>query len=95
MLATDTAKVQNTMFNRLIDGLPTVVSGTLRSPFDLASMTAGVNGGGGQQCGRRQQWRHYGADLRIGGGQQASFAVRLDGTSADINRGGLDSVVGP
>ncbi len=81
-LATDNAKAQNAMSNKLIEGLPTVVMGTLRSPFTLASMTAGVNGGAGSAT------EIYGSDLRIGGGQQASWAVLLDGTSANTNRGG-------
>src|SRR5207253_7603195 len=65
----DNAKVQNTVSDELIEGLPTVVSDNMRSPFDLAVITAGVNGGD--------------QDFRIAGGQAASFGVMLDGASAN------------
>ena len=81
-LVTENAKVQNTMSSRLIEGLPTVVMGTLRSPFTLAAMTAGVNGGAGSSSDI------YGQDLRIGGGQMGDWGLLLDGTSANTNRGG-------
>ena len=41
-LQTDNAKVLNAISDRLIEGLPTVVSGNMRSPFDLAGITAGA-----------------------------------------------------
>jgi hypothetical protein len=73
-LQTDDAKIMNTISDRLIEGLPTVVSGNLRSPFDLASITAQVNGGD--------------QDFRIGGGQAGAFGVMLDGASGATNRAG-------
>ena len=73
-LQSDNAKIQNMMSDVMIEGLPTVVSGNMRSPFDLAAITAQVNGGD--------------ADFRIGGGQAASFGVMLDGASANTNRAG-------
>ncbi|MCX6629628.1 MAG: carboxypeptidase regulatory-like domain-containing protein [Candidatus Solibacter sp.] len=73
-LQTDDAKIQNEISNKLIESLPTVVSGNMRSPFDLAALTAGANGGD--------------QDFRVGGGQAGSWAVTLDGTSANTNRGG-------
>ncbi|MBI3209463.1 MAG: TonB-dependent receptor [Candidatus Solibacter usitatus] len=73
-LRTDDAKVMNTVDDVLIEGLPTVMSDNMRSPFDLAGITAGVNGGD--------------QDFRIGGGQAASFGVMLDGSSANTNRAG-------
>ncbi|MGC4051917.1 MAG: TonB-dependent receptor [Paludibaculum sp.] len=73
-LRTDDAKIQNTVDDVLIEGLPTVVAGNMRSPFDLAGITAQVNGGD--------------QDFRIGGGQAASFGVMLDGSSANTNRAG-------
>src|SRR5258708_7968555 len=39
-LQTDNAKVQNTISDVMIEGLPTVVAGNMRSPFDLAGITA-------------------------------------------------------
>src|SRR5713101_3159683 len=74
LLQADKAKIVNSMPDRLIEGLPTVVSGNLRSPFDLAGITAGVNGGD--------------QDFRIGGGQQGAFGVTLDGASGATNRAG-------
>jgi len=73
-LQTDDAKILNTMSDILIEGLPTVVSGNMRSPFDLASITAQVNGGD--------------QDFRIGGGQAGAFGVQLDGASGATNRAG-------
>ncbi len=73
-LQTDDAKVQNVIPDRMIEGLPTVVSGNMRSPFDLAAITAQVNGGD--------------QDFRISGGQAGSFGVMLDGASANTNRAG-------
>jgi len=73
-LQTDDAKILNTMSDILIEGLPTVVSGNMRSPFDLASITAQVNGGD--------------QDFRIGGGQAGAFGVMLDGASGATNRAG-------
>jgi hypothetical protein len=74
VIQTDDAKIQNTMSDLMIEGLPTVVSDNMRSPFDLAAITAQVNGGD--------------QDFRIGGGQAGSFGVMLDGASANTNRAG-------
>ena len=71
-LQTDSAKIANQIPNKLIEDLPTVVSGNMRSPFDLANITAQVSGGD--------------QDFRIGGGQQGTFGVMLDGASANTNR---------
>jgi len=38
-LQTDSAKISNQIPNKLIEDLPTVVSGNMRSPFDLANIT--------------------------------------------------------
>ena len=73
-LQSDNAKIQNTMSDLMIEGLPTVVAGNMRSPFDLATITAQVNGGD--------------QDFRIGGGQAGSFGVMLDGSSGNTNRAG-------
>jgi Carboxypeptidase regulatory-like domain len=73
-LQTDSAKIANQIPNKLIEDLPTVVSGNMRSPFDLANITAQVSGGD--------------QDFRIGGGQQGTFGVMLDGASANTNRAG-------
>jgi hypothetical protein len=39
MLMTDTARVSSQVSNTLVNQLPVVVSGGVRSPFDLASIT--------------------------------------------------------
>jgi hypothetical protein len=57
-----------------IPSLPTVMSDSMRSPFDLAAITAQMNGGD--------------QDFRIGGGQAGEFGVQLDGASAGTNRAG-------
>ena len=79
-LQTDSAKIANQIPNKLIEDLPTVVSGNMRSPFDLANITAQVSGGD--------------QDFRIGGGQQGTFGVMLDGASANTNRAGFHSLGG-
>ena len=38
-LATENAKTTATVTNKMVDELPLVVGGTLRSPFDLATLT--------------------------------------------------------
>ena len=72
LLQTDDAKMQNEISDRMIEGLPTVVAGALRSPFDLAAITATVSPGD--------------QDFKIGGGQAAGWGVQLDGASAGTNR---------
>jgi hypothetical protein len=74
LLQTDDAKVGNSMADAMIEALPTVVGDNMRSPFDLAAITAQVTGGD--------------QDFRIGGGQAGSFGVMLDGASANTNRAG-------
>jgi hypothetical protein len=72
LLQTDDAKMQNEISDKMIEGLPTVVSGSLRSPFDLAAITATVSPGD--------------QTFKIGGGQASGWGVQLDGTSAGTNR---------
>ena len=61
MLDADGGKLHNDVSSRLIEGLPTVVDGRMRSPFDLAILTAGANGAGD--------------DFQIGGCQVGSWAA--------------------
>ncbi|HYW43942.1 MAG TPA: TonB-dependent receptor [Bryobacteraceae bacterium] len=72
VLQMDDAKLHNDIPDKLIQDLPTVVSGSMRSPFDLANLTAGVQGSD--------------TDVRIGGGQQAGWGATLDGGSVTGNR---------
>jgi outer membrane receptor protein involved in Fe transport len=72
MLMTDTARVSSQVSNTLVNQLPVVVSGGVRSPFDLASITPDVTG--------------TGSDFRIAGGTANHFGMTLDGVSLSISR---------
>ncbi len=72
-LQTDSARSQTVITDKLISDLPTVVSGNLRSPFDLAILTPEAKNFGDN-------------NFQIGGGQAASFGVQLDGISANTTR---------
>jgi Carboxypeptidase regulatory-like domain len=71
-LQTENAKISTAVQNRLVDELPLVVGGALRSPFDLVTITA-------ESRGRGQQ-------LILGGGQAAAWDATLDGISVTTNR---------
>jgi hypothetical protein len=69
---TENAKVTTAVQNKLVDELPLVVGGAMRSPFDLVSVTPEARGGGGQ--------------LALGGGQARAWEATLDGVSVATNR---------
>ncbi|HZT31873.1 MAG TPA: carboxypeptidase regulatory-like domain-containing protein [Bryobacteraceae bacterium] len=72
-LQTEDAKTSVTITNRLVDELPLVVAGALRSPFDLAQLTP--------------EAKNYGdTGFALGGGQVSSYGVTLDGVSAETGR---------
>ena len=71
--ATD-AKTSSTVTNQMVDELPLVVSGALRSPFDLANITPESKNLGGDN------------GFILGGGQAASYATTLDGVSTNTSR---------
>lgn len=73
-LATENAKTSVAVTNKLVDELPLVVGGTLRSPFDLASLTPEAKALGGDN------------GFILGGGQAASYGTNLDGVSANTTR---------
>src|SRR5215471_5427238 len=73
VLTTDTARVSTEVSSRLVNDLPLVVNGAVRSPFDLATTTAEVAGSGD-------------SNFRIGGGRIGGFGVTLDGTAATVAR---------
>src|SRR5438477_11581201 len=73
-LHTDDAKTSVTINQKLVDTLPLVVAGTVRSPFDLASLTPESKTGGGD------------AGFALGGGQAAAYQATLDGVSVDTSR---------
>ena len=68
----ETAKITTQVHNRLVDELPLVVGGALRSPFDLLAAVPEARGSGGQ--------------LAIGGGQARAWEATLDGVSVATNR---------
>ncbi len=84
---TENAKASSQVAAKQIDQLPLVVSGTMRSPFDLSLLTpeakplglggiAGTTGAG------------YGSEFSLGGGQGGSWGVTLDGASSGTSRFG-------
>ena len=73
-IATENAKTSVAVTNKLVDELPLVVGGNLRSPFDLASMTPEAKNLGGDN------------GYMLGGGQAASYGTNLDGVSANTTR---------
>jgi hypothetical protein len=68
------AKLSTTVQNRLVNDLPLVVNGTVRTPFDLASLAPDAKNLGGD----------YGFSL--GGGQAGAYGSSLDGVSTDTSR---------
>src|SRR5450432_2713328 len=68
------AKTSSTVTNRMVDELPLVVGGALRSPFDLASITPESKNIGGDN------------GFILGGGQAASYGTTLDGVSTNTSR---------
>jgi len=73
-LSTENAKTSVTINNKMVDELPLVVGGTLRSPFDLAALTPEAKNLGGDN------------GFILGGGQAASYGTTLDGISANTTR---------
>ena len=73
-LSTENAKTSVTMNNKLVDELPLVVGGTMRSPFNLARMTPEAKNVGGDN------------GFILGGGQAAGYGTNLDGVSANTSR---------
>src|ERR1035437_1462933 len=75
MLQTEAGRVATEVSNRLVDELPVVVNGAVRSPFDLSASAAEVNATG---------------QYRVGGGRGGAYGMTLDGTSI-TTAGQLDS----
>ena len=72
-LQTEDAKSSTTITNKLVDELPLVVGGALRSPFDLAQLTP-------------ESKNFSDNNFMLGGGQAASYGAVLDGVSANVTR---------
>jgi hypothetical protein len=73
-LQTEDAKTSVTINQKIVDSLPLVVAGAVRSPFDLATLTPEAKTGGGD------------AGFALGGGQAAAYQATLDGVSVDTSR---------
>ena len=73
-LQTEDAKSTTTLQNKLVNDLPLVVGGTVRTPFDLASLTPDAKNLGGDN------------GFMLGGGQAASYGTSLDGVSTNTSR---------
>jgi len=72
-IQTEDAKVSTAVSNTLVDELPLVVGGAMRSPFDLVSTVPEAKNG---------------SNLALGGGQGGAFAATFDGISVNTNRQG-------
>jgi outer membrane receptor protein involved in Fe transport len=70
---TEDAKVSSSVSNTLVDQLPLVVGGAMRSPFDLVATVPESKGG---------------TNLVLGGGQGGAFSAAFDGILVDTNRQG-------
>jgi hypothetical protein len=73
-LQTEDAKSSVTLQNKLVDDLPLVVGGTIRTPFDLAALIPDAKNLGGDN------------GFSLGGGQAASYGTSLDGVSTNTSR---------
>ncbi|HYW42991.1 MAG TPA: TonB-dependent receptor [Bryobacteraceae bacterium] len=71
-LQTEDAKISTAVENKMVDQLPLVVGGALRSPFDLVATVPEAKGSG--------------SAVSLGGGQAASWSATLDGLSVNTNR---------
>jgi hypothetical protein len=73
-LQTQDATSSTSIENTLVNDLPLEVNGTVRTPFDLASLTPDAKNVGGDN------------GFIIGGGQAASYGTSLDGVSTNTSR---------
>src|SRR6266702_6501646 len=72
LVQTEDAKITTNISNELIDQLPLVVGGAMRSVFDLVSTVPESKGSG--------------TNVVLGGGQGGAFGATLDGISVNTNR---------
>jgi hypothetical protein len=73
-LQTDDARFSTVLQNKMVNDLPMVVGGTVRTPFDLASAAPDAKNLGGDN------------GFALGGGQAASYGTSLDGVSTNTSR---------
>jgi len=73
VVTSETARVSTEVSSKLVNELPLIVNGAVRSPFDLAVTTAEVAGSGD-------------SNFRVGGGRIGGFGMTLDGTAITVAR---------
>ncbi len=71
-LQTENAKISTAVQNKMVDELPLVVGGAMRSPYDLVSIAPESKGSG--------------TALSLGGGEAGAWAATLDGLLVNTNR---------
>ena len=71
-LQTENSRISTAVQNVMVDQLPLVVGGAMRSPYDLVAVAAESKGSG--------------TSLSLGGGQAASWSATLDGLLVNTNR---------
>jgi hypothetical protein len=72
-IQTENSKIISAVTNKMVDELPLVVGGAMRSPFDLAVITPEANQPEGVGSAD--------TSLNIGGGQGSAYGATLDGVS--------------
>ena len=72
-IQSEDAKISTSVSNTMVDQLPLVVGGAMRSPFDLVATVPEAKNG---------------TNLALGGGQGGAFAATFDGVSVNTNRQG-------
>jgi len=72
-IQTENSRIVVAVTNKMVDELPLVVGGAMRSPLDLALITPETN--------RAQGVGDSDTSLRIGGGQAAAYGATLDGVT--------------
>ncbi|HVF87456.1 MAG TPA: carboxypeptidase-like regulatory domain-containing protein, partial [Pyrinomonadaceae bacterium] len=80
-LQTESARVSSQVSNKMVEELPLVVSGAVRSPFDLALTTPESKQLGDDRNGGS-------GGFAIGGGQGGAWGITLDGITAGTGRNG-------
>jgi hypothetical protein len=81
LLESESARVATEVSNQMVDELPVLVNGGVRSPFDLSATTAEVN---------NVTVQNGTSEYRVGGGHGGAYGMTLDGTTV-TTAGQLDS----
>jgi len=85
-LKTDSGKISSTVTNKMVEDLPLVVGGALRSPFDLATLTPEAKNFGTQVALALgpNGLAPVQDSFAIGGGQPRAYGITLDGVSMGV-----------